>query len=346
MDASQKRSALMCAHASGSADLSCLVAGIRLASPLVLASGIWGTSPSLLERAARSGAGAVTAKTCTPAARRGHRNPTAIDWGYGLINAMGLPNPGAEEEVALLREAARRLAALGVPLIASISADTAEGFAEAAAIVARAQPAAIEVNISCPNVRSEHGEMFASSAEAAAEVTARVRDATSLPCIVKLAPNVPDIAAIARAVVDAGADAITAINTMPGMLVDAESGAPVLANGTGGISGPALKPIALRCVHEIAAAVDVPIIGTGGVLTGTDAVEMVSAGATCVGIGSAVFYRGEQAFSLIREELACWLSAHGFGGLDDIRGRTHRTPPAGAVSTLPPFPTWEARGGR
>jgi dihydroorotate dehydrogenase (NAD+) catalytic subunit len=336
----------MCALASGSADLTCLIAGIRLANPLVLASGIWGTSPSLLVRAARCGAGAVTAKTCTPAARRGHRNPTAIDWGYGLINAMGLPNPGAQEEVALLQEAAGRLAALGVPLFASISADTAEAFGEAAALVARARPAAIEVNISCPNVRSEHGEMFASSAESAAEVTRRVKEATSIPCFVKLAPNVPDIAGIARAVVAAGADAITAINTMPGMLVDAESGAPVLANGTGGISGPALKPIALRCVHEIAVAVGVPIIGTGGVLTGADAVEMVSAGATCVGVGSAVFYRGESAFSLIRDELACWLSAHGCAGLDEIRGRTRRAVSSATISTPPPFPTWEAHGGR
>ena len=335
----------MCALASGSADLSCLIAGVRLANPLVLASGIWGTSPSLLERAARRGAGAVTAKTCTPVARRGHRNPTAIDWGHGLINAMGLPNPGTEEEVALLREAARLLAPLGVPLIASISADTADDFAEAAAVVARARPALIEVNISCPNVRSEHGEMFASSAEAAAEVTRSVKGATSIPCVVKLSPNVPDIAGIARAVVEAGADAITAINTMPGMLVDAESGAPVLANGTGGISGPALKPIALRCVHEIAAAVDVPIIGTGGVLTGIDAVEMVSAGATCVGVGSAVFYRGEDAFSLIRDELACWLATHGRSGLDEIRGRTRRAA-SDRLSNPPPYPTWEPGRGR
>ena len=114
----------MCAEPSASVDLSCLLAGVRLANPLVLASGIWGTSPGLLERAARSGAGAVTAKTCTPVARRGHRNPTAIEWGHGLLNAMGLPNPGAREEVGLLREARKRLAPLGVPLIASISADT------------------------------------------------------------------------------------------------------------------------------------------------------------------------------------------------------------------------------
>jgi dihydroorotate dehydrogenase (NAD+) catalytic subunit len=317
---------------------------VQLANPLVLASGIWGTSPALLERAARSGAGAVTAKTCTLTARRGHRNPTAIDWGHGMLNAMGLPNPGAEEEAALLEEAAARLAPLGVPLIASISADTAEGFAQAARIVARARPALIEVNISCPNVQSEHGEMFASSAEAAAEVTRRVTAAVDIPCIVKLSPNVPDIAAIARAVAKAGAAGITAINTMPGMLVDAESGAPVLDNRTGGISGPALKPIALRCVHEIAGALDIPVIGTGGVLTGLDAVEMISAGAACVGVGSAVFYRGENAFTLIRDELALWLTERG-QTLDGIRGRTRCARDASRSTNPPPVPGDSRTGG-
>jgi dihydroorotate dehydrogenase (NAD+) catalytic subunit len=327
----------MCALRSESPELSCRITGIRLPTPLVLASGIWGTSPSLLVRAARSGAGAVTAKTCTPAPRRGHRNPSVVDWGHGLLNAMGLPNPGAKDEIGLLRAAARALAPLGVPLIASISADTVQEFGAVAALVAEAGPALIEVNISCPNVQSDHGEMFAASARAAAAVTAAVKAATTVPCIVKLSPNVPDIAAIARAVVAEGADAITAINTMPGMLVDAESGMPVLANRSGGISGAALKPIALRCVHEIAAAVSVPIIGTGGVLTGTDAVEMISAGATCVGVGTAINTRGEHAFTLILDELTLWMRARGFASLEDIRGRTHR-PCAPSATNPPPIP--------
>jgi dihydroorotate dehydrogenase (NAD+) catalytic subunit len=259
---------------------------------------------------------------------------------------MGLPNPGVEEEVELLREAARRLAALGVPLIASISADTAEAFAEAAAAVSEAGPALIEVNISCPNVASEQREMFAASAAAAAEVTRKVKAATRIPCIVKLSPNVSDIGAIAMAVAEAGADAITAINTMPGMLVDAETGAPVLANKTGGISGPALKPIALRCVYDIASRVTLPIIGTGGILSGSDAVEMISAGATCVGVGSAIFYRGETAFGLIREELCTWLEAHGVSSLDAIRGRTRKALAAEATSNPPPVPGWKGSNGR
>lgn len=332
----------MCARASGSVDLSCRIAGVHLSNPLVLASGIWGTSPALLERAARTGAGAVTAKTCTPVPRRGHKNPSAVDWGYGLLNAMGLPNPGAEEEARLLEAAVRRLAPLGVPVIASISADTAESFGQSAEIVSRARPALIEVNISCPNLQSDQHEMFAASAEAAANVTRCVKAATAIPCIVKLSPNVADIGAIARAVAAAGADAITAINTMPGMLVDAETGTPVLANRSGGISGPALKPVALRCVHEIASVVGIPVIGTGGVLTGQDAVEMVSAGALCVGVGSAVFYRGENTFSLIRDELARWLQERGYTCLGEIRGRTGRSRSPGPQSNPPPVPGWEA----
>jgi dihydroorotate dehydrogenase (NAD+) catalytic subunit len=259
---------------------------------------------------------------------------------------MGLPNPGAAEEVELLREAARLLAPLGVALIASISADTAEAFGEAAAIVAGAGPALIEVNISCPNVASDHGEMFAASATASAEVTRRVKRATRIPCAVKLSPNVTDIARIACAVADAGADAITAVNTMPGMLVDPESGLPVLANGSGGISGYALKPIALRCVHEIAGAVSVPIIGTGGVMTGTDAVEMISAGATCVGVGSAIMTRGPDAITLILAELSKWMQDRGIVGLEEIRGRTRRPSAATGKSNPPPFPTWEKHGAQ
>ena len=335
----------MCAAHSASTDLSCRIGQVRLPTPLVLASGIWGTSPSLLERAARTGAGAVTAKTCTPSARRGHRNPTALDWGGGLINAMGLPNPGAAEEAELLREAARRLRPLGVALIASVSADTAEDFAQTAALLAESGPDMIELNISCPNLEAGHGEMFAASPAAAAEVTRRVKAAVSLPCIVKLSPNVPDIAEVARAVADAGADAITAINTMPGMLIDAETGQPVLANRTGGISGPALKPIALRCVFEIAAAVKIPVIGTGGVLTGTDAVEMISAGAAAVGVGSAAFYRGERIFRLVLDELSSWLEEHEMRGLDEIRGRAHRPRAAAAATSLPPIPGWERNNG-
>lgn len=240
----------------------------------------------------------------------------------------------------MLAEARRRLAPLGVPLVASIAADTVEGFAEAAAAVARARPDLIEVNVSCPNVAAEHGEMFAVSPSAAAAATRAAKRATSIPCIVKLSPQVPDIAAIALAVAEAGADGITAINTMPGMLVDAETGLPILANRTGGVSGPALKPVALRCVFEVCAAVRIPVIGTGGIATGSDAVEMISVGAAAVGVGSAVASGGDAVFAGILGELRDWMTAHACSTLADIRGRAHRPPTIGLPTNPPPVPGW------
>jgi dihydroorotate dehydrogenase (NAD+) catalytic subunit len=308
-------------------DLRCELLGLRMRNPLVLASGILGTSPRVLERAARAGAGAVTAKSCGPAPRAGHRNPVAVDWGHGVINAVGLTNPGAEAEVAMLVEARARLPPPGVPLIASIFGGTVEDFAAVARIVSTAAPDMIEVNISCPNVADDFGTPFAATCEAAASVTEAVKGAVGgIPISVKLAPNVAGIGRIALAVVEAGADAITAINTMPGMVIDADAGRPVLSNRTGGISGPALKPIALRCVAEIATVVDVPIIGTGGVTTGRDAAEMLMAGATVVGVGSAVWYRGVEALDEIATELAGFLSQRGYGSLAEIRGAIHRVP--------------------
>jgi dihydroorotate dehydrogenase (NAD+) catalytic subunit len=320
-------------------DLTTRFLDLTLPTPLVLASGIWGTTVSLLVRAAEAGCGAVTAKSCGPTPRAGHVNPSCLDWGHGLINAIGLANPGAEAEVELLHGAKTQLEALGVPLIASIFAGPPEEFGTVASTVAAAQPDLIEVNISCPNVHSEFGEPYAADADAASEVTGHVVDAVRvarIPVIVKLAPNVPSIGRIARAVVAAGADALCVINTMPGMIIDAESGQAILANRSGGLSGPALKPIALKCVYDVRKACpETPIIGTGGVNSGLDAIEMLMAGATAVGIGSALYYRGPAAITAIRDEMAGWLAAHGIAHAADVCGRAHRetiytTMPSGA----------------
>ena len=307
------------------AELSIELCGNAMKNPLVLASGVMGTSESLLKRVALGGAGAVTAKSCGPVERTGHPNPVMVDWGHGLLNAIGLTNPGAEEEVTLLKAAREELVLLGVPLFASIFAGTEEEFARVAEIIARAKPALIEVNISCPNVRDDFGTPFAADPETASAVTKAVKSAVGdLPIAVKLAPNVPDIGRIAAAVVNAGADAITAINTMPGMVIDPEAAQPVLSNRTGGISGPALKPIALRCVAEIAKSVDVPIIGTGGVLTGRDAIEMLMAGATAVGVGSAFWYRGADALTLIVEEMRNFMDKNGYDSIGELIGKAVR----------------------
>ena len=301
-------------------EISCEFLGLKMSSPLVLASGIIGTSAGLLERAARCGAGAVTSKSCSLEPRLGHPNPVAVEWGGGVINAVGLTNPGADEEVRLLREAKARLEPLGVPLIASIFASSVEQFGQVAAIISQAEPDLIEVNISCPNVGDEFGTPFAGSPASATAVTEIVKNSTRIPVSVKLAPNVSNIARIASAVVKAGADAITAINTMPGLIIDAQAGRPVLSNRMGGISGWALKPIALRCVAEIRQAVDVPIIGTGGITTGVDAAEMLMAGATVVGIGAAVWFRGPEVFDFINAELVAFMKQEGYSDLKSMRG--------------------------
>lgn len=312
------------------ADLTTRFLDLTFPTPIVLASGIWGTTASLLRRAAEAGCGAVTAKSCGPTPRAGHVNPSCLDWGHGLINAIGLANPGASAEVELLDAAQQQLKPLGVPLIASIFAGPPEEFGTVAAIVAAAAPDLIEVNISCPNVHSEFGEPYAASADAAAEVTGYVKDAVAaagIPVIVKLAPNVPSIGRIARAVVASGADALCVINTMPGMIVDAESGQAILANRSGGLSGPAIKPIALKCVYDARKACpDIPIIGTGGVTTGIDAVEMLMAGATAVGVGSAIYYRGPSAITAIRDELAQWLDVRNVAEVAALYNRAHHEP--------------------
>lgn len=298
--------------------------GIALKNPLVVASGVLGTSTSLMERAAREGAGAVTSKSAGPTARSGHANPVTLAWGNSVINAIGLTNPGCQEELPILIETKKRLNALGVPLFASIFAGTVEEFGEVAKVIAQAKPDLIEVNISCPNVASDFGEPFSANPVSAAAVTRSVRAAVSVPISVKLAPNVPNLAQIAKAVVAEGADAITAINTVPAMLIDAYAGKPVLKNKTGGLSGLAIKPIALRAVWELAQVVSVPIIGTGGVTNGLDAAEMIMAGASLVGVGSAVVNDGPAVFARIARELAEFMQLEGYQSLEEMRGKAWR----------------------
>ena len=298
--------------------------GIPMKTPLVLASGIWGSSADTMVRAARAGAGAVTSKSCSLDPRKGHPNPTVLDWGPGLINAVGLANPGAREESGVLARAKAQLAPLGVPLIASVYGHRVNEFSETVRIISEACPDLLELNISCPNVESEFGQPFALEPIESARVTAAVRHVYEGPLLVKLSPNAPDIVSVARAVVDAGADALTAVNTLgPGMIIDVRARRPVLSNLAGGISGAPLRPVAVHCVYRIAEAVDVPIIGTGGVLSGEDALQMVMAGATAVGLGTALYREGEAAFGRILSELHAIMAQEGITDLSNVRGCAH-----------------------
>jgi len=299
--------------------------GVPLSNPLILASGILGTEAELLARVARCGAGAVTAKSCSLQPRAGHPNPTVLAWEHGLINAVGLANPGVEAEVEELKRAQALLRPLGVALIASIFADSVDNFARVAARIVEAEPDLLEVNISCPNVHDEFGTPFAADPHAAAEVTVAVKEAVAgrLPVLVKLSPNVTDITAVGRAVEKAGADGLTAINTLTGMIIDPHARRPILANRTGGLSGPAIRPLAVRCVYDLYQAVNIPIVGTGGVCSGRDAVEMILAGATAVGVGSAVYGEGPEVFRRIGVEVAALMAELGYESVADMRGAAH-----------------------
>jgi dihydroorotate dehydrogenase (NAD+) catalytic subunit len=303
-------------------DLSVEICGVRLPNPTVLASGILGLSSEVFERLARNGLGAITTKSVSLQPRPGYKNPVIVDYGPGLINAVGLSNPGVEVMVDEIRRAKERLTPMGVPVIASIFANTIYDFGTLARYISEAEPALIEANISCPNIDARYEQMFAASPYVSAQVTRRIKENTDIPLVVKLSPNVEDITEVAQAVVEAGADAISAINSVgPGMLIDVETGCPVLANRIGGVSGPAIRPIAVRCVYDVCCAVDVPVIGIGGVSSGRDVIEMLLVGAAAVGIGSAVNYHGTGVFGQAISQVKHYMCRHGYRSLHDFRGR-------------------------
>ncbi len=306
-------------------DMRVSFCGVEFPNPTVLASGILGTTAPLLARVAASGIGGVTSKSASPRPRAGHPNPSVLKWGAGFINAVGLANPGIEAQVKILRETRRLMQEQGLParLIASIFAESVDSFALAAEALSRAEPDFIEVNISCPNVARELGRPFASDPEDTASVTRAVKNATYLPIIVKLSPNVTDIVEIALAAEEAGADAIAAINTVAGMVIDIRARRPVLANLEGGVSGPAIKPIAVRSVYKIYEAVSVPILGIGGISSGEDAVEMMMAGASLVGVGSAAYWLGPDGLGRIRDEMADFMAEEGFASPTEMIGLAH-----------------------
>lgn len=294
------------------------VAGLKLRSPLMNAAGVLGMSPPILKRVYDSGAGAVVTKSLGPVPRTGHPNPTLVRLPYGALNAMGLPNPSAEYFVDELKA----LKSMGVPVVASFFGGTVEEFAAVAGLLSGAGADALELNASCPNVQEELG-MLASDAGNVEKVTEAVRDETGLPLFVKLSPNVTDIQEIARAAERGGADAITAVNTLKGIAVDIDFRRPVLANVTGGLSGPAVKPVALRCVWEIAKAVDLPIIGCGGVTTWEDAVEYILAGATALEIGTAVMTHGFEVYGQVNDGIRGYLDRNGFNRISEVVGLAH-----------------------
>jgi len=260
--------------------------GLLLANPVMTASGTFGYGTEYSQIFDIQKLGAIVCKGTTLEPREGNPQPRLAETASGLLNSIGLQNIGVK---ALIREKAPLWTSWRVPVIVNIAGETVDDYVKLAnELDGVAGISGIEVNISCPNIKAGGAE-FGANPESAARVTAAVKSATSLPILVKLTPNTSDIVKVAIAVAEAGADAISLINTLKGMYIDITMRQPLLGRKTGGLSGPAIKPIALAMVYEVAGAVEVPVIGCGGIATGNDAIEFIMAGASAVQIGTATF---------------------------------------------------------
>jgi len=293
--------------------------GMKLRNPTILASGILGVTKESVGRIGMAGAGAVTLKSLCHEERSGNANPTMFGYDDVFFNAVGLPGQGIDNALKDFKT----LKGFSVPVIGSIYGYTIGQFGQVTKKMASLNPAMIEVDISCPHM--DYGKPYYADPELTAKVTSEVKkNSGKIPVSVKLSPNVYDLKEIAHAAEKAGADAITAINTATGMSIDLDAKKPVLANKIGGISGPALKPIAVRCVYEIYDEVEIPVIGTGGITYGKDAIEMIMAGATAVGIGTGIFYRGINIFKKVCNEMEQWMKKNKIKNLEEIRGIAHK----------------------
>lgn len=290
--------------------------GRDLITPLVLPAGVVGMSFSSLQRAIDCGAGMVTTKSFTLAPRAGHPGPVVAEFQGGLMNCMGLCNPGIAEG---LLEIAEFRNICNAPIIVSVFGTSADEFEELSRTLRGSGADFVELNLSCPNVSEEHGAPLASSPEAVRTMVSAAKRVSDVPVIAKLSPNVTDIGEIATAASKGGADALTLINTVgPGMAIDVTTARPVLSNVVGGMSGPAIKPIAVRAIYEAHNAVDLPIIGMGGVATGEDAIELLLAGANLVGIGTAVCERGTEVFRNVGSEIVDYLDRTKQNSVNDL----------------------------
>ncbi|MEM2110322.1 MAG: dihydroorotate dehydrogenase [Candidatus Bathyarchaeia archaeon] len=294
------------------------ISRLNLRNPTMLASGILGLSAKIMREVANAGAGAIVTKSIGLKPREGYPNPTVIQIECGFLNAVGLANPGIHKFAEEIRE----MNDLGVPLIVSIYGFSPEEYVEVAGIAIESGADAVELNLSCPHVKGAGAEIGQDS-ELAMKVVGKVKERVNRPVFVKLSPNVTDITELAKAAVSAGADAITAVNTFRAMSIDIETHRPILANKIGGLSGAAVKPIAVRCVYEIYEAVDVPVIGCGGIKTWRDAVEFMLAGASAVQIGSAIAIEDLVIFKSVAEGIASYLEKKGFGNVKEIVGLAH-----------------------
>jgi len=296
-------------------DLSVEIAGLRMQNPVMSASGTFGYGLEYQPYLDLSILGAIVTKAVTLEERLGNPPPRVRETPAGMLNAIGLQNPGAE---AFIRDKLPALRSVGVPVIVNISARSVEEFVRVAGMLCVEGVAALEVNVSCPNVQQE-GMHFGVDCDLTGALTAAVVDACDRPVIVKLSPNVTDITDIARAAAQGGAHALSLINTLLGMSIDVDRRRPHLGSITGGLSGPAIRPVAVRMVHEVARAVDLPVIGMGGIGDARDALEFILAGATAVAVGTMNFVE-PAAMAAVIDGLADYCRRHDVARITDLVG--------------------------
>lgn len=299
--------------------LSMQLPGLDLKNPIMPASGCFGFGKEFSNLYDLSKLGAIMIKATTVETRLGNPTPRVAETAAGMLNAIGLQNPGLEQ---VMKNELPYLERFDVPIIANVAGTTTEDYVEVAKVISSAPNVkALELNISCPNVK--HGGItFGTDPVIARELVEAVKRVSEVPVYVKLSPNVTDIVEIAKAVEAGGADGITMINTLVGMRLDERTGKPVIANGTGGLSGPAVKPVAIRMVYEVYKAVNIPIIGMGGVTNAQDVIDFMSAGATAVAVGTANFVDPFVCPKII-EELPAKLEELGVKRIKEIVGRSH-----------------------
>ena len=294
--------------------------GLPLSNPVMTASGTFGYGTEYSHMFDIQKLGAIICKGTTLKPREGNPQPRIAETASGLLNSIGLQNIGVD---TLIREKAPVWAKWQVPVIVNIAGETVDDYAQLAhRLDGVAGISGLEVNISCPNVTGGGAE-FGADPDSAAEVTAAVRKATSLPVMVKLTPNTTDIARVAVAVAEAGADAISLINTLKGMAIDVTRRRPVLGNITGGLSGPAIKPVALYMVYEVAGAIEIPVIGCGGIITATDAIEFIMAGASAIQIGMAGFINPDAPLEVLAG-IEQYLKKEGIKDINELTGIARR----------------------
>ncbi len=284
-------------------ELEVEIAGIRFPNPMLLASGIADETGASMAQAVSCGAGGVVTKSLSLEPRDGHPNPCVVDLPYGMLNAMGLPNPGIDGYKSEVKEY-RELTKNRSPIIGSVFGATIDEYAEASRKVQELGVDAIEINGSCPNAKGL-GMQFGQDPEVIDELVREVKGSVTIPVFFKLTPATSNMVELAAAAQEGGADGLVAINTMPAMKIDISTRRPILTNITGGLSGPALKPIGVRCVYQICSSgeIDIPVIGVGGITDHKDVLEYMMAGASAVQIGTGVTWSNLQIFNEIKKDL-------------------------------------------